>query len=66
MATITRIDNKESFSTTFVFDDGESGSEINIPVTEADEYETKIKNASWSTLSTLFNLEGKTVIKSNE
>jgi hypothetical protein len=65
MATVTRIDRKYSFVTTFVFTNGKNGSEFSVPIDEADAYQTKIENATWTQLNNLFNLEGETVIKSN-
>ena len=65
MATVRRIDTAKSFTTRFVFTDGDNGSEFSVPIDEADAYQTKIENASWATLQALFNQEGDTVIKSN-
>ena len=64
MATVRRIDTAQSFTTRFVFTDGNTSSEFWVPIDEADTYQTKIENASWATLQALFNLEGDTVIKS--
>ena len=66
MAKVTRIDTAKSFVTRFVFTNGNNGSEFWVPIDEADAYQTKIENATWGQLNTLFNLEGTTVIKTNE
>lgn len=63
MAKVTRIDTAKSFVTVFKFENGNDGSEFWVPIDEADAYQTKIENATWTVLNNLFNLEGETVIK---
>jgi len=65
MAKVTRVDTKNSFVTVFKFEDGNSGSEFWVPIDKADAYETKIINASWATLNTLWLQDGETIIKQN-
>lgn len=62
---IKRIDKAGSYQTTFVlFDDvTNQATEINIPVWQADDVVTAIQNASWATITALFNLTGESVIK---
>ena len=49
--------------TTFIVENGNEGNQFQVPIDEADAYQTKIENASWTTLNNLWNLEGTTVIK---
>lgn len=63
MAKVIRVDTAKSFVTVFKFENGDSGSEFWVPIDQADAYEAKIIAASWSSLNTLFNKEGTTVIK---
>lgn len=65
MAKVTRVDTKESFVTVFKFEDGNMGNEFWVPIDEADAYETKIINASWTKLNALWLQEGETIIKQN-
>jgi len=66
--TIKRVDKLGSYITTFILcytdENGSTYStEINIPVWQADTVQTQIMNASWTTITNLFNLEGETIIK---
>ncbi len=65
MPTVKRIDRAGSFMTTFIFTNGNEGSQIQVPIDQADDYETAIQAASWTTLNNLFNQEGESVVKSS-
>lgn len=62
---VTRIDFAQTFETTFFMEDTTLGvgADIHVPKNQADDYETAIIAASWTTLTNLFNLAGTTIIK---
>jgi len=63
---ITKVDVVGSYETTFIlFDDvTNEATEIRVPVWEADDLDTLIQATSWTTITTLFNRDGTTIIKS--
>jgi len=69
MAKVTRIDRAGTFYTTFVFEKspdpngGIESQELSIPANEADAFQTKVKNATWGQINTIYQRDGTTVIK---
>ena len=65
MAKIERVDTKGSFTTLLILtsDNGKETHEIHVPVWEADAMETKIKTATWLSIKTLRDKEGRKTVK---
>jgi hypothetical protein len=62
MVKITRIDHKESFMSTFIFEHGNKGQEIQVYKWEANAMETALKTMTSAQVLGLYNLEDKRVL----
>lgn len=63
--TITRRNNPNSLYTTFIYFDDVTGQglEINIPKPDADAFQTKIEQATWTQINNMYTSSSITVIK---
>jgi|SaaInlV_130m_DNA_2_1039683.scaffolds.fasta_scaffold36666_2 hypothetical protein len=60
---IIRVDFENSFTTKLIFQDGNTGYEINVYSWEADTIEQAIKSMTWDQIKAFKNYSGTRTIK---